>query len=482
MSGIVRYGQQVPSRVESAESGTLPPHDLVAETAVISAILIDETPGNKAMKVALSLLTHEHFYSEAHRRIFEAMSQVSADGVGVDIYTTINQLTAKRRLEQVGGKAYIERVFREGYGGNIRAYAECVYDMWRRREMIALCRKTEAELCIGETGADELQGFLDRQARAAISIASRGPRSTGESVTSVINRVMRAGAMAAKNAAEGKRPKGATTSLKALDWHFGGGMFPGNKYSVVALPGCGKSVVGVQCATANASVGVGSVVFATEQTLEQLGVRVISAASSINNKRVQQFMHRPMALSNEEWQRMTSVAANWKKLPLHFESDHSLSVDDIVTKVITLKNAFPGLYGTELVVVVVDYLQRLARPKHMRPDTHKTAILEYNTRTIKTLAAEEGLIIMELAQQKFVKDRNGDPRKPEEGMVDFSRDCERESDGVVYIHARNKEKTDFGGIVTKVREGGEPGEFDIDFDKPHSRMTADFNSDLHGPR
>lgn len=50
---------------DDAEPG---PHDLDAEAAVISAVLVDES----ALAKVNDLLRPEHFYAEAHRRIFEA--------------------------------------------------------------------------------------------------------------------------------------------------------------------------------------------------------------------------------------------------------------------------------------------------------------------------------------------------------------------------------------------------------------------------
>ena len=60
------------SRAQAIENppvieGRVPPHDLDAEAAVLSACMLDPSAMDK-----ITDLKHEYFYSESHRRIFEA--------------------------------------------------------------------------------------------------------------------------------------------------------------------------------------------------------------------------------------------------------------------------------------------------------------------------------------------------------------------------------------------------------------------------
>lgn len=471
MSGIVKYGQQVPVFEARVKDGTAPPCDLDAEVSVLGAVLLDDDASNRVLKAVCSLLTVDHFYSEAHRRIFEAVLLVHEGGKHVDIATVANQLKSQDRLNQVGGMAYLKEIMRDAPTAlNPREHAECVYDMWRRRQMIVVCQKTEAELYLGDVGASALQAYLDKQARETMAIASRNPRASGESLFDVLTRVLRSGGMVVKRALAngGNAPIGATTSLAALD-EMTGGLLPGKKFTIVARPGRGKSVLGLQLARVNAQNGVGSAFFATEQTADELAVRLLASTASIDSKRVMQFMHRP-TLSNEEWQRITVAGQANARLPMVVESDYRMTVDDVVAKATALHHTFMARFGVPLGIVVVDYLQRLAKPKHMGPDANRAAVNHYGTMRIKSMAQELGVVAVELAQESMKEDRNGNQLKPREGMVDWSRDVERESDGVMYIWERGP--NDFVGVLTKVREGGMAGEFPIQFDKPHSTMTA----------
>ncbi|MEO7110802.1 MAG: DnaB-like helicase N-terminal domain-containing protein, partial [Polyangiaceae bacterium] len=86
--------------------GRVPPHDLDAEAAVLSAILIDAG----ALDRVLEFLKPEHFYSEAHRRIYEACIELRAVGQPVDVVQVGTWLKNRERIAQIGGMAYLTEI------------------------------------------------------------------------------------------------------------------------------------------------------------------------------------------------------------------------------------------------------------------------------------------------------------------------------------------------------------------------------------
>src|SRR3990170_4077096 len=88
-----------------AASGRVPAHDLDAEAAVLSTVFLDPK------RIAeLSFLAPEHFYSDANRRIFDAMAEIDGSGRTVDMVTVVSLLTDRGRLAQVGGSPYLYRI------------------------------------------------------------------------------------------------------------------------------------------------------------------------------------------------------------------------------------------------------------------------------------------------------------------------------------------------------------------------------------
>ena len=72
----MRFGRVQAVETPPSVEGRVPPHDLDAEAAVLSAIMID----GAALDKVLEFLKAEHFYSEAHRRIYEACIELRQVG------------------------------------------------------------------------------------------------------------------------------------------------------------------------------------------------------------------------------------------------------------------------------------------------------------------------------------------------------------------------------------------------------------------
>ncbi len=131
------------------------PHDLEAEAAVVSAVLLDPQAFDKVK----GFLRPEHFYSEAHRRIHEACVELSAEGKPVDVVQVATWLRGRGRLAQVGGMAYLTEVLNAAPAvANVEAYGRTVHEKWRVRQMIAACKRIAAQ---GYTAYGDASTFID---------------------------------------------------------------------------------------------------------------------------------------------------------------------------------------------------------------------------------------------------------------------------------------------------------------------------------
>ena len=84
-------------------SPKLPPQNVEAEQSVLGAILLDNT----AMAKAMEILTDEEFYRTAHRKIYQAMLELSDRGEVIDQITLTESLKGRSELDAVGGSAYL---------------------------------------------------------------------------------------------------------------------------------------------------------------------------------------------------------------------------------------------------------------------------------------------------------------------------------------------------------------------------------------
>jgi replicative DNA helicase len=211
--------------------GRVPPHDLSAEAAVLSAVMGDPLAFDKVNE----FLRPEHFYSEAHRRTYEACVELSAVGQPIDIVQVGTWLKDHNRLSQVGGMAYLTEVRNAAPEvANVFAYAQTVRDKWRARQTLLAAQRIVAE---GYAGVPDVSAYIERAELAVYEVA----RDNGSSSRGVSSRegVARAYAQLqrAYEAGPGKL-LGVPHGFAELDTQTGG-LHPGEQTIIAARPGMG---------------------------------------------------------------------------------------------------------------------------------------------------------------------------------------------------------------------------------------------------
>ena len=111
----------------------VPPQNLEAEQSVLGGILLD----NLALNTVLELLETDDFYSEAHRKIFSAIIELSNRNEPCDLITLSNILKIQKRIEKVGGTAYLASlVDNVSSAVNIAYYAKIIKEKSILRRLI----------------------------------------------------------------------------------------------------------------------------------------------------------------------------------------------------------------------------------------------------------------------------------------------------------------------------------------------------------
>jgi AAA domain/DnaB-like helicase N terminal domain len=117
------------------------PQDEAAERALLSCLMM--TP---AARELIPSLLPEHFFSEKHRRVFEAMLSVPSP----DVVTLGHWLRDQGRIDQVGGMPGLTEIVNAApVFANAPRYADIVRDLWRRRQAMLGAQRMVAELSIG---------------------------------------------------------------------------------------------------------------------------------------------------------------------------------------------------------------------------------------------------------------------------------------------------------------------------------------------
>lgn len=160
-----------PQFEDDQDRGRVPPCDLDAEGAVLSAILFDSA----ALETVRSLLAPRHFFSYANRKIYQAIVDLDAAGTAIDVLTVQGRLADAGDLQRVGGVRYLADVL-----GSVQAishpaeYARRIVGKERARAAITSFRRLSAEGYL----AQDLDAYLDTATRELEALRSGTPRSS----------------------------------------------------------------------------------------------------------------------------------------------------------------------------------------------------------------------------------------------------------------------------------------------------------------
>ena len=226
-------GHQPPERVDPPPvAGRPPPHDLDAEAAVLSAMLLDRD----ALDRVLDVLKPEHFYSEANARIFQACQQISLKREPVDIIAVKSWLRDREWIEGVGGLAYLAQLADATPAvGHVLAHAKVVHETWLLRSLIGTFERlsAEARFDVGDVGE-----FVKGAAEAVDDLVQT---RVSHNHTEPLSAVLKAAFEQITKAAEsGNRITGIPTGYDRLDAKTAG-MHEGDLIIVAARPGMGKA-------------------------------------------------------------------------------------------------------------------------------------------------------------------------------------------------------------------------------------------------
>ena len=137
----------------------LTPQNLEAEQSVLAAMLISK----EALYTGLASLRPEHFYKDSHRIIFQAIQGLDEQSQPVDIVTVSNYLNEQRKLEDVGGPAYLTDLNMLGVlVGNTEAYSKIVKEKALLRHLIAMSQRI-ADRSYSDDSYEDIIGSAEQE-------------------------------------------------------------------------------------------------------------------------------------------------------------------------------------------------------------------------------------------------------------------------------------------------------------------------------
>jgi len=396
----------------------IPPNDITAEQTILGALLVDADAINKVSE----LLTPDSFYKSSHNTIYKAIFDLYKKDEPIDITTVSDQLQKQKKLNAIGGRAFINDLALSVISSaNIEYYAKIISDKALLRN-ISKIGKSLLELGYEEDKADEAvniaEKLIDNLINGTITSKLEG---LDEICFDVYNK-------AEKNFENKNCIVGLESGFYDLD-NLTAGFHPSDLIILAARPSMGKTALALNIAQ---KVGIQDkkpvAVFSLEMPKEQLVQRMMCSQQGINSQNL-----RTGQLNSDEWSKLATALSEMASCPVFICDTPGINVLDIKAKCKQLKNKRP-----DLSLIIVDYLQLISgdNPKNRVEEISKIS------RSLKNLARELNVPIIALSQLS----RAVEARQCKKPMLSDLRDSgsiEQDADVVMFIiriNPRTKEK------------------------------------------
>ncbi|MEG0491857.1 MAG: replicative DNA helicase [Clostridia bacterium] len=438
----------------------LPPSSIDAERSVLGAILQDVG----AATLAFETLQAVDFYSAEHKEIFEAMRSLHIAGSPIDIMTLGNELSRRGTLDSVGGSAYLLQAMRfVPTTANTRTYVEIVLEKSVLRKLISASQRI-MEQCYSQS--DPLTTVLHNAERLIFDIVMK--RSGAETLVP-LQKVLLATFDQIEELSRLKgRLAGVPTGLYDLDRMLTG-LHGGELVLVGARPAMGKTSMALGVAQfAGVKANKCVAIFSMEMPNEQIGMRLLCSASSINMQRVRSGM-----LSDDEWIKLGDCINDLSSCRIYIDDTPGLTPSQLRSRCRRL------MMEQGLDIVVIDYLGLMGTDK--RVENRQLEVSEIS-RQLKAIALELKIPVLACAQLS----RGPASRTDKRPMLSDLRDSgsiEQDADVVLFLHREGyyasagseeggpKPDDTAGEVIIAKQRNGPVGTVNVEWQAEFARYT-----------
>jgi replicative DNA helicase len=428
------------------------PQNLDAEISVLGASML--TPN--VIPGVSEIIRPNHFYRQAHTRIFEAIEDLFSRGEPVDPITVSEELANRAALDAVGGRAFIHSlVAAVPAATNARQYAEIVRENYLLRSLIRVGGQITEMAYRRERPPMEL---MDRAEQMVFDISET--RVVGE-FSPITDLITENYAELERTATAGHHTVGCETGFQSLD-ELVGSFQPSNLVILAARPSMGKTAFALNIAR-NVAVdqGKGVGVFSLEMSKMEVVNRIMCAEARVDMWRVRRSKIEP-----NEWSRLAAGCGLLHTAPIFVDDSASLTLMEMRAKARRLKARQKNLG-----LVVVDYLQLMMGD--LGAENRQQEISRIS-RGLKILARELEVPVLALSQlSRQVEQRAGN--RPVLSDLRESGSLEQDADVVLFIYrdeVYNKDSTDKGTaeIIVGKQRNGPIGERKLAFAPSYARF------------
>lgn len=429
----------------------IPPHNLDAEKAVLGALLTNGSNSGAVVDTVTSILKSEDFYRDAHRIIYDAILEIVHANKTADFITVGEELDRRKRLDAVGGLAYITSLANESVSYNVEEHAKIISEKAQLRRLIDAGNKIVGMTYAGE---DEPTTILNKAEQMVLDVSGQTQSESSFAPISeiVLSNLDKLNALQQHDGAI----TGVPTGFKDVD-HVFNGLQKSDLILVAARPAMGKTAFTLNIAQ-NVTMLYDKTVafFSLEMGKEQLVARILSSVAGVSSEKLRRSNMVPA-----DWEKVIAAADRMSKAKLFIDDTPGLTVQDMRSKLRRLKVE----HGLDL--VIVDYIQLMQGRNSGKGSENRQQEVSEISRNLKLIAREFNVPLIALSQLSRSVESRPDKR-PVLSDLRESGSLEQDADIVIFLYRdkyydENSEKGDNAEVLIRKHRNGSVGTVELRF-------------------
>ena len=427
------------------------PQSIEAEQGVLGSIIIDPD----ALATIADGLSSDDFYRDAHRTLYQVMMSLYERHEGADFITICDELERMNKLQDVGGPSYVTSLINQvPTSGNVTYYARIVKEKATFRRLIHAAGQIAAH------AYEESSDAVDVAEQLVLALHPARTRTEVRAVQEVVATCMDELRVIYEQQGQ---IIGLPTGFRHLDIPLGG-FQRADLIVLAARPGTGKTSFALNVALHVAHTRPYHVAFfSLEMGYKQLGVRLLSMQSRIDQQRL-----RTGWVHDAEWDQLIGAVSTLSDGQLWIDDTAGLSITALRSRARRLQ----AQLGIDL--VIVDYLQLLHATQEGKRYPNREQEIAEISRGLKGLAKELNVPVLALAQlSRAVESRQS--KIPQLSDLRESGAIENDADVVLFIYRDElynpeTEAPKMADIIIAKHRNGPTGTIRLGFDATQTRF------------
>lgn len=357
-----------------------PPHSTEAEQGVLGCILLEP---QQSLNQCETSMQPDDFYDLRHRTIYEAITELHAQRITVDMLALYQQLKKCKMIDEVGGLPYLNSLQdATPTAANLDYYLRILREKAICRRLIHACTDIVSRTYEFEGQVSELLDSVESEI-LTISRTEKQNQAT-PAVKQLVHEAIGEIEFAFQN--QGKI-SGLSTGLPDLD-RFTDGLHGGESIILAAFPSVGKTSLAMNIAEhvvlrEDQPVGV----FSMEMTGRSLVKRLLCSHARVNLRNISEGY-----MTESDFPKLTNAAGKVANAKLYFDDTPGLSIHQLRARARRMWQEF----GIKF--LVIDYLQLMNAAGGARKIENRVQELADISNGIKSLSKELDIPILTLSQ------------------------------------------------------------------------------------